>query len=77
MHHFSGRRLSVENRSASGMADLCLFSFSYLFGLVGTLVAVPMAAAIGVLVRFLLDAYLKSDVYSGGVVPPAGDGAGQ
>ena len=54
-----------------------LFSFSYLFGLVGTLVAVPMAAAIGVLVRFLLDAYLKSDVYSGGAVPPAGDGAGQ
>ncbi len=29
-----------------------LFVFSYLFGFVGTLVAVPLAAAIGVLVRF-------------------------
>ena len=29
-----------------------LFVFSYLFGFVGTLVAVPLAAAVGVLVRF-------------------------
>ena len=42
-----------------------LFVFSYLFGLVGTLVAVPLAAAIGVLVRFALQVYLASSVYKG------------
>ncbi len=42
-----------------------LFVFSYLFGFVGVLVAVPVAAALGVLVRFALEAYLKSSVYSG------------
>ncbi len=43
-----------------------LFVFSYLFGFVGVLVAVPVAAALGVLVRFALEAYLNSSVYSGG-----------
>ena len=42
-----------------------LFVFSYLFGLVGTLVAVPLAAAIGVLVRFAMQVYLDSSVYKG------------
>lgn len=42
-----------------------LFVFSYLFGLVGTLVAVPLAAAIGVLVRFAVQVYLESTVYRG------------
>jgi predicted PurR-regulated permease PerM len=42
-----------------------LFVFSYLFGLVGTLVAVPLAAAIAVLVRFALGVYLDSRVYRG------------
>jgi len=42
-----------------------LFVFSYLFGLVGTLVAVPLAAAIGVLVRFAVQVYLGSSVYRG------------
>jgi predicted PurR-regulated permease PerM len=42
-----------------------LFVFSYLFGLVGTLVAVPLAAAIGVLVRFAVQVYLDSSVYKG------------
>lgn len=42
-----------------------LFVFSYLFGFVGVLVAVPIAAAIGVLVRFALKIYLASPVYSG------------
>ena len=39
--------------------------FSYLFGFVGVLVAVPIAAAIGVLVRFALKVYLESAVYRG------------
>lgn len=42
-----------------------LFVFSYLFGFVGVLVAVPVAAASGVLVRFALNAYLESEVYKG------------
>ncbi len=42
-----------------------LFVFSYLFGLVGMLVAVPMAAATGVLARFALRLYLNSQVYRG------------
>ena len=42
-----------------------LFAFSYLFGLVGTLVAVPMAAAVGVIVRYTLRAYRQSSVYTG------------
>ncbi|MBX9590698.1 MAG: AI-2E family transporter [Hyphomonadaceae bacterium] len=55
-----------------------LFVFSYLFGLVGALVAVPLAAAIGVLVRFAVHVYLHSSVYQGaaatpGEAPPRGD----
>lgn len=45
-----------------------LFVFSYLFGIVGVLVAVPIAAAIGVLVRFALGLYLASGVYQGDAV---------
>jgi predicted PurR-regulated permease PerM len=37
-----------------------LFSFGYLFGLVGLLIAVPVAASIGVLVRFALRHNLPS-----------------
>lgn len=42
-----------------------LFVFGYLFGFVGMLLAVPAAAAIGVLVRFGLQSYLQSSVYRG------------
>ena len=42
-----------------------LFVFSYLFGFVGVLVAVPLAAAVGVLVRFALELYLGSHFYKG------------
>jgi predicted PurR-regulated permease PerM len=51
-----------------------LFVFSYLFGFVGTLVAVPLAAAVGVLVRFAVRVYLDSSVYKGtnGQVAPSG-----
>lgn len=42
-----------------------LIAFSYLFGVVGVLLAIPLAAAVGVIVRFALAAYLKSAVYTG------------
>lgn len=42
-----------------------LFAFAYLFGFVGMLIAVPVAAAIGVLVRFVLHQYLDSSFYKG------------
>lgn len=42
-----------------------LFAFSYLFGIVGVLVAVPIAAAVGVIVRFAISVYLSSGVYRG------------
>lgn len=42
-----------------------LFAFSYLFGFVGTLVAVPLAAAAIVLVRHALALYMQSEVYLG------------
>jgi predicted PurR-regulated permease PerM len=42
-----------------------LFAFGYLFGFVGLLLAVPLAAAVGVLVRFALQQYLKSPLYLG------------
>jgi predicted PurR-regulated permease PerM len=37
-----------------------LFAFGYLFGFVGLLIAVPLAAAIGVLLRFALSQYYAS-----------------
>ncbi|MBU4530071.1 MAG: AI-2E family transporter [Hoeflea sp.] len=42
-----------------------LFAFGVLFGFVGMMIAVPAAAAIGVLVRFAINRYLESDLYSG------------
>ena len=42
-----------------------LFAFGYLFGFVGLLLAVPLAAAFAVLLRFALKQYLASSVYSG------------
>jgi predicted PurR-regulated permease PerM len=45
-----------------------LFAFGYLFGFVGLLLAVPMAAACGVLVRFALRQYLGSKLYHGRTV---------
>lgn len=43
-----------------------LLAFGYLFGFVGLLLAVPMAATIGVLVRFALSRYRDSALYTGG-----------
>ncbi len=42
-----------------------LSAFGALFGFVGMLVAVPLAAAIGVLVRFLIARYTQSRLYKG------------
>ena len=42
-----------------------LFAVGALFGFVGLLVAVPAAAAVGVLVRFALSRYLASPFYRG------------
>jgi predicted PurR-regulated permease PerM len=42
-----------------------LLAFGYLFGFVGLLVAVPLAATIGVLARFGLKRYLASSLYTG------------
>ena len=40
-----------------------LFAFGYLFGFVGLLLAVPLAAMIAVLCRFALDRYMDSSLY--------------
>jgi len=42
-----------------------LFAFGYLFGFVGMLLAVPLAAAVGVLSRFALKQYMASKIYTG------------
>ena len=42
-----------------------LFAFGTLFGFFGLLVAVPLAAAVGVLTRFALSQYLASSLYRG------------
>ncbi|NBO18841.1 MAG: AI-2E family transporter [Proteobacteria bacterium] len=41
-----------------------------LFGFVGVLLAVPMTAVVGVLIRFATQRYLRSGYYSGEVLPP-------
>jgi predicted PurR-regulated permease PerM len=42
-----------------------LIAFGYLFGFVGLLIAIPLAAAIGVLLRFGLRKYMESPLYTG------------
>jgi predicted PurR-regulated permease PerM len=42
-----------------------LLAFGYLFGFVGLMVAVPLAATIGVLARFALQRYRASSFYTG------------
>ncbi|WP_062222718.1 AI-2E family transporter [Aureimonas sp. D3] len=42
-----------------------LFAFGAIFGFVGLLMAVPSAAAVGVLVRFAIHKYLESEMYFG------------
>jgi predicted PurR-regulated permease PerM len=47
-----------------------LFAFSYLFGFVGTLIAVPLAAAAVVVVRHAMTLYMQSEVYLGQSLSP-------
>lgn len=42
-----------------------LLAFGYVFGFAGLLLAVPMAAALGVMVRYALARYLASRLYTG------------
>ncbi len=42
-----------------------LLAFGYLLGFLGLLLAVPLAAAVGVLVRFAIGRYLESPLYTG------------
>ncbi len=46
-----------------------LFAFGYVFGFVGLILAVPLAAAVGVLVRYGIGRYLKSKFFTGQPVP--------
>ena len=48
-----------------------LFAFGYLFGFVGLLIAVPLAAAIGVLMRFAMREYYASPLYAAAAVTDA------
>jgi predicted PurR-regulated permease PerM len=49
-----------------------LVAFGYLFGFVGLLLAVPIAAAMGVLLRFAIKQYMASVLYTGGAPPKRG-----
>ena len=56
---------------------LGLSVFGTLFGFVGMLVAVPVAAAIGVIARFAVEQYQQSLLYKGTYVPPPPDDANE
>lgn len=49
---------------------LALSVFGTLFGFVGLLVAVPLGAAVGVIVRYSVDRYKVSPLYTGAEAPP-------
>jgi predicted PurR-regulated permease PerM len=50
-----------------------LFAFGYLFGFVGLLIAVPLAAVIGVLMRFAMKQYYASPLYADLTAPATTD----
>ncbi|MEQ3626773.1 MAG: AI-2E family transporter [Celeribacter sp.] len=54
-----------------------LSAFGALFGFVGMLVAVPVAASLGVVTRFLLSEYKASQLYRGSAGGTIGAGGGQ
>lgn len=45
-----------------------VLAFGYLFGLIGAIIAVPLAATMGVLVRFAVGEYRQSRIYAGATV---------
>jgi predicted PurR-regulated permease PerM len=47
-----------------------LLAFGYLFGFVGLLLGAPLAATVGVLVRFAMERYRESSLFTGETVPP-------
>lgn len=53
-----------------------LFAFGYLLGFVGLLVAVPAAAAVGVLFSYAIERYRASPMYTGGATRSVGGDAG-
>ena len=59
--YFVGRRVNLN----PVWVMFALFAFGYLFGFFGLLIAVPLAAAVGVLVRFALRQYYASPLYAG------------
>jgi predicted PurR-regulated permease PerM len=58
--YFVGRRVNLN----PVWIMFALFAFGYLFGFVGLLIAVPLAAAIGVLARSALRRYYESSLYA-------------
>jgi predicted PurR-regulated permease PerM len=58
--YFVGRRVNLN----PVWVMFALFAFGYLFGFVGLLIAVPLAAAIGVLTRLALRNYYASPIYA-------------
>ena len=60
--YFVGRRVNLH----AVWIMFALFAFGYLFGFLGLLIAVPLAAAIGVLTRFALQQYYASVFYTAG-----------
>ena len=67
--YFVGRRVNLS----PVWLLFALFAFGYLFGFVGLLIAVPLAAAIGVLVRYALAQYYASPFYAANPAGPASD----
>jgi predicted PurR-regulated permease PerM len=58
--HLVGRRIHLN----PVWVIFALFAFGYLFGFVGLLIAVPLAAALGVLMRFAMRQYYASPLYA-------------
>jgi predicted PurR-regulated permease PerM len=58
--YFVGRRVNLN----PVWVMFALFAFGFLFGFVGLLIAVPLAAAIGVVTRFALRQYYASPLYA-------------
>jgi predicted PurR-regulated permease PerM len=58
---FLGRRVGLH----PVWLIFALFAAGYLFGFLGLLLAIPLAAAVGVLLRFAIERYRQSPLYEG------------